>query len=189
MTRQDFTRRLFLSRSSLALAGITLAVRGGDALAVEPAEGLSTFSEEQRALLREIADIMIPETDTPGALASNTVAYVEGLMKDWASQDTKAVFGRFPVLMDRLAREDAEGAFMSMDRTHREVLLEKADQAAFEKAAPPWAEDYRKVKSLIFEIHYASAEANPDYVPIPGAYHGDLSLEQYQALVAERKYQ
>ena len=189
MIDQVISRRLFLSRSSLAVAGISLVACDGNVFGIEPDDGLSQFSPDQRAVLQEVADIMIPQTETPGALASNTVGYIEGLMKDWAAQDTKEVFARFPALLDKQAKESGAAAFMSADRETREQLLEAMDDAAFDKPPPSWAEDYRKIKALVFEIHYTSAEANPDFVLIPGTFRGDLTLDEYEALVQERKYQ
>ena len=183
------SRRIFLSRSSLALAGITLASCDNGLFGLDPDESLSQFTDGQRAMLSEVADIMIPQTDTPGALASNTIAYLEGLMRDWASRDTKGVFGRFPALMDRLSKDSGDGKFMALDRPAREASLDSIDEAAFAKPAPAWADDYRKVKALIFEIHYTSAEANADFVLIPGEFRGDISEDEYNALIAERKYQ
>ena len=189
MIDSGISRRLFLSRSSLAVVGISLAACDGEILGVEPDGQLSQFSQEQRAALQEVADIMIPETDTPGAIASNTVGYLEGLMKDWAAQDTKEIFARFPTLLDKQAKESGMAGFMAAERPAREQLLEAMDEAAFGKPEPAWADDYRKVKALVFEIHYTSAEANPDFVLIPGEFRGDLTLEEYEALVEERNYQ
>src|SRR3954451_14290354 len=50
------------------------------------------FSEPRRALLDSVADVMIPRTDTPGALDVGAPAYMDRMMARWSSQETRAAF-------------------------------------------------------------------------------------------------
>ncbi|MBJ7417548.1 MAG: gluconate 2-dehydrogenase subunit 3 family protein [Niveispirillum sp.] len=48
------------------------------------------FNASEMALLADVAEIMIPATDTPGAMAANVHGVVDGLMLDWAVPATRA---------------------------------------------------------------------------------------------------
>ena len=198
MIRKPVTRRLLLSRSGLALAGFPLATSATNAfgrpvegieVVVDPADGYLYFNDAQVAVLNDVADIMIPETDTPGAIASATIRYVDRMMTDWADGDTKAKFAYFIEMMDKMAQADGHASYLNMPRDAREMLVDKVDAEAFANRKEMPSIAYRKVKSLIFHVHYSSAEANPDYVLIPGGYYGNLSYEEYRQLIDERKLQ
>jgi len=198
MIKQPVTRRILLSRSGLALAGFQLAgtataILGrepeGIEVRLDPAEGLVYFNEKQAAALTDLADIMIPQTDTPGAVASATIPYIDKMLPDWADADTKDKFAYMGELLDRLAKQQGHADYLAAPRPVREALVENLDEQAFAKPSEPASIAYRKVKGLIFHIHYTSAQANPDYVLVPGEYRGNLSYAEYRKLVDERKLQ
>ena len=198
MIKQPVTRRLLLSRSGLALAGFPLAASAtaafghevtGIEVVVDPAKGYAFFNEKQVAVLTDVADIMIPQTDTPGAIASATVPYVDQMMIDWADSDTKAKFAYFVESMDKLAQAQGHADYLAMPRDAREKLVDSVDAEAFSSRNEAASIAYRKVKGLIFHVHYSSAEANPDFVLVPGEYRGNLSYAEYRQLTDERKLQ
>lgn len=198
MIKHPVSRRRLLSRSGLAMAGFQLAAHGtpafgkdveGIEVRLDPAEGFAYFDEKQAALLTDVADIMIPETDTPGAVASATIPYIDTMMTDWADEDTRSKFAYFGEALDKMAAEKGHPDYLAMPRVQREGMIEGLDKDSFRQRREPLSIAYRKVKGLVFHIHYTSAEANPDYVLVPGEYRGNLTWDEYRKLTDERKLQ
>lgn len=198
MITKPLSRRRLLSRSGLAVAGFQLAAMGSGASAtvpdavevlIDPDAELTHFSARQGAILADVADIMIPETDTPGAIASGTVQVMDQLMGSWADDETRTMFAALPDALDLMAKDHGGTEWLTLAKPLREKLLTALDAASFSRTKPAIAPAYRKVKGLVFHVHYTSAEANPDYVLIPGGYYGNLSFDEYRALIEERKLQ
>lgn len=138
------------------------------------------FNAREMALLADVAEIMIPATDTPGAMAANVHGVVDGLMLDWAVPATRAQFRQ------ALADIDAKAAphgFMARPPAERAALLTSIDIAAFQGQGPA-DQAYRRLKQLIWYAYFMSKGADPDYVAVPGQYRGDLTRGEMKQLVA-----
>lgn len=145
------------------------------------------FSAEQLTLVYDIADIMIPTTDTPGASDSHTAQVLDALMVSWASSNTQQQLTAFLSELRDRARSSNNKDFLLMPREERQAFLVEIDSHAFEKTTSPFLVAYKRLKALIFHIHYSSKEANPDFFLVPGGYRGTLSLEELHA-IHKRKY-
>ena len=49
--------------------------------------GADLFNIQQRADIEAISEIIIPQTDTPGAREANVLNYIEGMLQEWFSAD------------------------------------------------------------------------------------------------------
>lgn len=184
------TRRLVLSTGLVAAAGIALAGCGDRVQLETSGDGaFAFFTEAQAALLLDVAEIMIPATETVGATDTQTVLFLDQLMLTWASAATQEEIVAFVESLDAIAQSTHQRAYLDLDNDTRRALLDRIDQASFssteDSAALPF---YRRVKWLIFHIHYSSEAANPDFVLIPGQYLGDVSEPDYLALVEDNRY-
>ena len=47
------------------------------------------YTDAEMALVSRVSDLIIPRTETPGAVDVNVPGYMDGLMTDWASTETK----------------------------------------------------------------------------------------------------
>lgn len=179
-----------MDRRQALFAAIRL-VGGGVALGALPAsayEGTIAapgaaghfFTAGEMALLAAVATTVIPATDTPSAGEVNVQGVIDGLMVDWAVPATRAQFRAALAAIDKAA---GGNGFTALDPTAQADWLARWDAQAFAGDDP----DYRRLKQLIFYAYFTAEGADPDYVRIPGAYHGDLSLAEYRHLVAERR--
>jgi hypothetical protein len=178
-----FVDRRALIAEMLVLVGCTAlpssavaAIAGAPA----PAAGRRLFLDPaDMVLLREMADAMIPRTDTPGATDAGVPEFIDGLMIDWAGDGAREQLHRiirdYRTLADSLNRASAE-------RLEAMVELDRASFAA--PAEDAGAEAYRWLKRLVFLAYRTSEAAFTSYVPNPGSYRGNLSRAQYDALIA-----
>lgn len=192
MAGAKVTRRLVLNAGLLATAGVVLSGCGsGDKLQLEVSADrpFGFFSENQANVLSDVADIMIPQTETVGAAQTRTVHYLDELMQTWAAEDTKLEFQSFVESLDAYALATQQNAYLSLSADVRQALLREIDTASFSETPDVASvQTYKRVKWLIFHIHYTSEAANPDFVLIPGQYRGDVSEAAYSALVEENRF-
>jgi len=76
----------FLPRS--AERGIEL----GERLHREPQATYRTLDRDQQALVTELAEMIIPETDTPGATRVRVPEFIDLMLTEWATDDERAKF-------------------------------------------------------------------------------------------------
>lgn len=179
-----FVDRRTLIAELLALVGAAAvpssAVAAIAAQPVEPGAGARFLDAAEMALLREMAEAMIPRTDTPGAGDAGVPEFIDGLMIDWAGEGARAqlrlALNAYRVLADAAGRMPAArlGAMVELDRRS---FSAPADDAG--------AEAYRWLKRIVFLAYRTSEAAFTRWVPNPGSYRGNLSLAEYEALVAE----
>ena len=86
------TRREVLQGLIVSIGGATaLTACGGVAnvLSTRPGSAARFYTSEEYALVTRISDLIIPRTETPGAVDANVPGYMDGLMTDWANNKTK----------------------------------------------------------------------------------------------------
>lgn len=141
------------------------------------------FSAGEMAILSDVAEIMIPETETPGANAANVHGFVDGMMADWASTATKGQLKLALALFDDLGGGSGAGRFLSLPLKSRIERVSSIDATCFAAPDTPDSKAYQRLKWLVFEGYWTSKEANPDYRLHPGVYKGDLTWNEYRALL------
>src|SRR4051812_47082349 len=112
----------FLPRSAAAAIelGESLNARAGDV-------PFRTLNASQQALVTEITEMIIPETDTPGAKSMRVPQFIDLLLSEWASDEEKSAL--LAGLADIDARAVALGAsrFVDLSPTKKVELLTALD--------------------------------------------------------------
>ena len=192
MSGANITRRLVLNAGLMLGAGIALVGCGrGDEVQLELSDdgAFGYFTPVQAKLLLDVADIMIPQTETAGALDTGTIPYLDQLMQTWAGKATKLEVADFIDSLNAYARAKHQAEYLAVTGDTRRAFLAEIDAASFSDEAETLpVKSYRRVKQLIFHIHYTSEAANPDFILIPGQYRGDISESEYLELVEENRY-
>ncbi len=145
------------------------------------------FNATQITLLNDIADIMIPATDSAGASDSHTAQVLDELMVSWATLDTQTQFSQFLSEFQSRAYTVYKKSYLNLSKAIRGDFLLELDNKAFENSETEFFTAYKRIKELIFHIHYSSPEANPHFFLIPGGYKGALNRDEL-AEINKRKY-
>jgi gluconate 2-dehydrogenase gamma chain len=135
------------------------------------------FSRGRRAILDEIADLLIPETDTPGARGVGVSAIVDRMMAQWASAETRAAFDAILDDIDAQARQAHQKAFVELEPAQRLAAYAAFDAASL--ANPSSA--YGRLKELLLTAYYlseAGATVELRYELVPGPWRGDIPLSE-----------
>ena len=125
------------------------------------------FSEDQFALVERIVDVMIPETDTPGAIDAGVHYFIDLMMAEWASPERKTRFSAgVDELDDRLGDDFVTAS--SSDQLRRLQLVDN------EAHAGEGDDFFREFKRLALFGFYSSEQ-------------GATVELQYEALTPEYK--
>ena len=152
--------RRTLIRSAILLVGGSLAGVPEAALAKAAAKPERFFTPAQFAVVAEVADIILPRTDTPGAKDAGVPEALDALMTNWASDTRQA---EFRALADEL------GGRGLMKMAPRERL--EAVRAIDAEKMKAWDPAYTKFKDLVMTLYYlseAGATKELRYELIPG---------------------
>jgi hypothetical protein len=180
-------RELLRQLGALLLGGLALDVAGAVAAAprarAAPTGGV--LSAQDIALLDEAAEIILPETSTPGARAAGVGAFVALMVKDVLSPAQQAVFREGLATLDARARERTGSSFLAAAPAQRLALLEQLDHEQFEHARTHAddkpAHGFRMLKGLVLfgyftsEIGYTQALR---YVQAPGRFDPAVPRER-----------
>ncbi|NNC37587.1 MAG: gluconate 2-dehydrogenase subunit 3 family protein [Hyphomonadaceae bacterium] len=189
MSEQKFTRRIFLSGALLTVTALSLTgCADSQTQLVKMEQAGAFFNPEDLTLLNDIAEIMIPRTDTPGAMDAQVAAVIDAMMMTWANGPTRDLFSNTLQKIELMAETMTGKPYSSLTLKQRQSLISEIDVTAFSDEVPDYAEGYKRLKDLIFRVFYSSEAANADYVPIPGQYRGNLTLGEYESLMEAYSY-
>ncbi|RYE70573.1 MAG: gluconate 2-dehydrogenase subunit 3 family protein [Rhizobiaceae bacterium] len=165
------SRRSFVRSALLAIgtAGVAFPAWDGLLAAGEaPALGQARYQ-----VLDVVAETIMPRTDTPGARDALVPARIDGLMKAWASLETRSEFQRILDEIELSARSrDPKGIAALPIAQQLEVV------AAYDKAKAA-DRGYGRLKALIFALYYLSepgAMQELRYEHVPGAWEPSLPV-------------
>lgn len=145
------------------------------------------LTAQQGALVAEVAEIMIPRTDTPGAIDVGVPAFIEAMLQDTYAREDQERFIAGLAQLEEQAREQG-GAFLKLERAQRVALVRSAHDAAVvaEGQTKTQTSDLRRpfilmMKELVL-LGYFTSEVGAtrvlQYIPIPGDYHGCVPVSQ-----------
>ena len=128
-------------------------------------------------MLDEIAETILPETNTPGAKAAGVGAFMTLMVSDAYYEPDQQIFRDGMTAIDAQSREASDSDFATADSDNRLSLLQALDAEQYEymqnKAAGAPAHFFRMMKELALlgyftsEIGYTQAMR---YVETPGRY-------------------
>lgn len=173
------TRREFLQGLIVSVGGATaLSACNGAATiaATAPGQRGRFYTDNEMALVSRISDLIIPRTETPGALDANVPGYLDGLMTDWASDDTRS--NHREALQLIAARLDAaSGDFLSASEDTAIRVLTELDSNAFSGVSGLGG--YRSLKSYITQAYFATEEGAMEelkWVAVPGRWDPSVDI-------------
>jgi gluconate 2-dehydrogenase gamma chain len=136
-----------------------------------------SMSGDQFMLLEQVAETLIPGTDTPGALAAGVPAFVRDMLTDWASAATRSEVIAVLESIDRQAWAQFGAAFLELSPERRFAVLRRYDEDALGRQDPA----YTRFKYLVLVGYYQSeigATQELRYELVPGAWRSCLPLTE-----------
>jgi hypothetical protein len=141
---------------------------------------LQFYDAKQYKLVSILCNLIIPETNTQGALAVGVPLLMDTLYAEWASEDTQAKHKDAQVqvqqALDKLAGQDFNSASVKVQL----AALNMLDEQAFSNNTSA-AGSYRGIKSLIARFYYFSevgASKELRYELVPGKWEPCVPMEE-----------
>ncbi|GIV58224.1 MAG: hypothetical protein KatS3mg042_1137 [Rhodothermaceae bacterium] len=182
MNRREAIKRVGLLFGGVlyapAVAGLLSGCRSGGEAAFTP----RTLTPEQNDLVIHLTEMIIPETDTPGAKAARVNEFVDLILTDWAPAEDRDRF--LAGLADVEARSQAayQVAFLEATPEQQVALLTQLEDEALAAPAPPDAQPFfLMLKQLTLLGYYTSeigATQELQWLAAPGRYDGCAPLEE-----------
>ena len=123
--------RLLVSGSILPVFSPDLFAMLKDAQAqLGSAAALRTLNPHQNATVTRMVDLIIPETDTPGAKAARVNEFIDLILTEWANDEERKRFLDGLADVDRRSNELFGKNFLECAQTQQEDLLRELDQMA-----------------------------------------------------------
>jgi hypothetical protein len=144
-------------------------------------EPIGDFSLEDIALLDEIADTILPETDTPGAKDAGVGPFMALMVTDVYEPREQEVFREGLERVERESVEEHGVGFMDAEPAQRLALIAELDREQLDYVRPPPPEGadespphfFRMMKQLTLLGYFTSeigATMALQYVESPGRY-------------------
>jgi hypothetical protein len=134
-----------------------------------------TVSAEQEAFLAEVADIIIPTTDTPGAKAAGADKFIVRVMRDCYKKEDQDKFYAGLAKLDTDSKAKFGKGFVELDTAQKNEMVKLAtvnDKPFF-----------LRIKELTVTGYFTSeigATKALAYLPIPGKFQGCVPLKPGQ---------
>lgn len=147
--------------------------------------GALDMSEDDVVLLDEVADTIIPTTDTPGAKAAGVGAFMKVMVTDCYDEADQKVFVEGITKLGEASKKQFDKGFMELDADQKKTLLtaidkEMKDYQASKKETDP-KHYFKMMKDLTLQGYFTSeigATKALRYVAVPGKYEGCIPYKK-----------
>ena len=182
MTRRDAIARLMAITGTLAI-GAELFITG--CRAPDAKHRTEPLTAAEASLLDEVAETIVPTTDTPGAKAAGVGPFMAATAKSCYDDRIYASFRRGITTLDKESRDKSGRSFVESTPAERTALLNELDREqrkhTREKSDDEAPHYFRLMKELAL-IGYFSSEIGCTralrYVESPGSYDGNLPYKK-----------
>jgi hypothetical protein len=129
-----------------------------------------TLNREQQALVTTIAEMIIPETETPGATSVKVPEFIDLILTEWASDDERAAF--LAGLRDIDTRAGAMGStrFAALPASKKVELMTALDAARGDKTGAGLA--FARLKALTVYGYFTSQRVEQEILKVQMYFNG-----------------
>jgi hypothetical protein len=164
------SRRALIKNLVISVGGSSLLSACGGRVTLgttPPGASPRFYGEREMAVLSRVSDLLLPRTETPGALDAHVPALLDQLMAEWANGETQEEHRAALADLDMGLGARSGGDFLDATDAVAQQALEAVDRAAF--TGEP-IEGYRGLKGLITQAYFATEAGAEEsqWVGVPG---------------------
>jgi len=182
-SRRSALLRLGTLSGLAGLSGLGFGFSGKVLAAVSAPNKTSTYvpellTQDELQLTGVLAELIIPQTDTPGALQVGAHRTVDHLLKVCSLPPAQAQFKAGLARIDALAQAQAGKRFIALPPSRQTALLHQLDEGRepFDAADQRF---FRQLKGSVAFAYYTSeagATRELAYLPVPGGFKGKVKV-------------
>lgn len=184
INRREALRRTALlmgaALSAPAIAGVLNGCSAKPSINWKP----EFLSSEQGTLISQLSEIIIPKTDTPGAIDVGVPEFIDKMLKDVYSKEDQDRFIAGLNEFDDAAQKESGDVFIGMDVEDQLTFVTRVHKEGVEtmKAKPSDPKPFIMAVKELTLLGYFTSEVGAtkvlQYAPVPGAYKGCVPLEE-----------
>jgi len=188
MNRRELLQRVAWLMGGAISAPAVLGVLNGCSAKKEETWQPVFLSKEQGAVVAEVAELMIPRTDTPGAKDAGVPAFIDTMLKDVYEDADRQRFVTGLKAFDDAARTAHGKGFVELPKAQQTELVRKShdDALATELALEtrpaylerPFILMTKELTLLGFFTSQVGATQVLQYAAVPGGFKGCVPLAQ-----------
>ncbi len=174
MNRRDAIKRTTIllggTLSASAIMGVMSGCQADPTLDWTP----SFFTTDEGRIVEQIAERIIPRTDTPGAIDAGVHTFIDNMMAGYYLEKDRTAFREALVKVDLDANEAYGKSFTRLSDEQKDEMLGKYDEEAYTKTTDG-DHFFKTMKELTILGFYTSeigATEVLEYDPVPGDYKG-----------------
>ena len=167
--------KMLLASSSIVSSPYALSFKSNSVLAQNSFEA----SQDLYKFLHTICDLIIPDTDSPGAIKAGVLERFSLSYSYLEANDAKRWLEKL-LAVKSLINERSSSEFMSLSILQRKNVLIAFDKAAFSDNDSEY-QVYKNLKEEIATAYYttpAGASIELKYLPVPGQWKPCIPLEE-----------
>ncbi len=144
------------------------------------------FSADEQTLIGELAETIIPKTDTPGAKEAQVPGFISMMIEECYPEDFQQHFKKGLNGLDKQCQGQFKKPFAELNEEQRGQILTDIEAAAFEPGngsgdeKPHYYRTFKELTMLGFFTSETGASDTLEYLAIPGRYDGCIDLEPDQ---------
>ncbi|MFK7949105.1 MAG: gluconate 2-dehydrogenase subunit 3 family protein [Saprospiraceae bacterium] len=185
MDRRDALRRVALLTGAAISAPFAAAfLQSCESGATSVGEDLQFFTQNQFDVLNEIAERIMPKTDTPGAKDVKVVNLIDGIIADYYSdEDAKGFAGQIDTFETDCKKANSK-SFTEMSDEERDAYLTKVEAAAHKTKDDGTDSDkifWFNAKQGVLSTFFMTEEGCTQVLQhkaIPGPFQGCVAMEE-----------
>lgn len=167
--------------SAPAIAGILKGCAAKPTIGWKPV----FLTMDQGILVSQVAEIIIPKTDTPGAIDTGVPGFIDLMLKDTYTKEDQDYYLAGLNAFDEEAKKEHGDPFVELSAEKQAAFVKKVHDAAVEDAKNKKGEPKRpfilmtkELTMLGFFTSEPGATQVLQYVAVPGSYHGCIPLAE-----------
>jgi hypothetical protein len=189
MNRRELLAQLALATGSALASHFAQAALKGAALHAHPEA--SALSPPQRRMVEQLAELILPKTDTPGAIEAGVPAFIDQIVTAWYTPAERRIFLEGLAQLNADCTQSWGKPFAECSPSQQTEALTRAEarSAAYRPQAPgkiraaPEEDSpfFYKLKLLTVLGYYTSevgSQQELSYNPVPGRYEGDIDFDK-----------
>jgi hypothetical protein len=152
----------------------------------------AVFNDKIKRMVAALAELIIPETDTPGAVEAGVPAFIEMMVSDWYKDSERDIFFQGLATLDQYCQSQFKTDFNDCTQDQQIAALKSVEAAAKTyKNVTPMSMDgktvdenipfFTKMKELTVLGYYTSevgAKQELSYNPVPMRFDGDYDFSK-----------
>jgi hypothetical protein len=151
------------------------------------------FTAKTRKQVEILAEMIIPKTDTPGAIEAGAPAFIEMMVSDWFNDGERNIFTAGLTALDEYCKTSFSKEFVACDEVQRTAALKYSEKIALtyqgiapavdisQKYVDPGTPFFTKLKELTVLGYFTSEVGSKQvlsYNPMPMTYDGDYDFSE-----------